>query len=85
MCRCGINAVVNLQTSGEHSQCGPGLETCGFTYLPEELMKNGIYFYNYPLPDYGAPEVSMILDVVKVIDFSCGCGKVAVHCHAGLG
>ena len=48
-------------------------------------MKNNIYFYNYPWPDYGAPAVSQIMDVVKVIDFSCSSGKVAIHCHAGLG
>ncbi len=48
-------------------------------------MKNNIFFYNYPWPDYGAPSLSAILDVVKVVDFSCNEGKVAIHCHAGLG
>lgn len=82
----GITAVINLQTAGEHSHCGPGLEKSGFTYEPEQLMKCNIYFYNYAWPDYGAPTIDNILDVVKVIDFSCSdSGKVAIHCHAGLG
>ena len=77
--------MINLQTLGEHSHCGPGLEKDGFTYNPEDLMRNDIYFYNYPWPDYGTPMLSTILDVIKVVDFSCNMGKVAIHCHAGLG
>lgn len=83
--RNGINAVINLQTPGEHAHCGPGLEESGFTYIPEYLMKNDIYFYNYRWPDYGTSSLENILDVVKVIDFSCSNGRVAIHCHAGLG
>ena len=75
----------NLQTPGEHAQCGPGLESSGFTYNPEELMRSNIYFHNYPWPDYGSPAMPVTLDVVKVIDFCCSSGKVAIHCHAGLG
>lgn len=83
--RSGVNAVVNLQSSGEHAHCGPEQENSGFTYKPEDLMKNNIYYYNYSLPDYGTCHVENILDVVKVIDFSCLNGRVAIHCHAGLG
>jgi hypothetical protein len=39
--RSGISTVVNLQLPWEHSRCGPGMESSGFTYQPEELMNNG--------------------------------------------
>ena len=39
--RSGICSVVNLQLPWEHSRCGPGMESSGFTYQPEELMNNG--------------------------------------------
>ena len=38
---CGISTVVNLQLPWEHSKCGPGMESSGFTYQPEELMRHG--------------------------------------------
>lgn len=31
------------------------------------------------------PTLTSMLDMVKVMDFALGEGKVAVHCHAGLG
>lgn len=74
-----------MQTQGEHPHCGPPQQSSGFTYDPEDLMKENIYYYNYSWPDYGTPTIDNILDVVKVIDFSCIDGKIAIHCHAGLG
>ncbi|KAG0443599.1 hypothetical protein HPB47_014731, partial [Ixodes persulcatus] len=35
--------------------------------------------------DYGTPSNPALLDMVKVMAFALGEGKVAVHCHAGLG
>lgn len=32
--------MINLQMSGEHSSCGPGLNQSGFTYDPQQLMDN---------------------------------------------
>lgn len=84
--RNGIGSVINLQLPREHAKCGPGLEqTSGFTYCPEEFMNNGVFFYNYGWEDYGVPTLTSILDMVKVMDFALGEGKVAIHCHAGLG
>ena len=40
-CSSGISTVVNLQLPWEHSKCGPGIESSGFTYQPEELMRHG--------------------------------------------
>ena len=37
----GIGTVINLQLPGEHTRCGPRLESSGFTYHPEELMRHG--------------------------------------------
>ena len=44
-----------------------------------------VYFYNYGWLDYGVPTLESILDMVKVVDFALRGGKVAIHCHAGLG
>jgi protein tyrosine phosphatase domain-containing protein 1 len=46
---------------------------------------NIVYSYNYGWVDYGVPTLKSVLDMVKVVDFAVGEGKVAIHCHAGLG
>ncbi|XP_062621924.1 protein tyrosine phosphatase domain-containing protein 1-like isoform X2 [Saccostrea cucullata] len=90
-----IKSVLNLQKPGEHADCGEGLEKMGFSYDPQLFMDNDIFFYNFGCdacdmikakkPDYGVAALSTILDMVKVIQFGVSEGKVAVHCHAGLG
>ena len=44
-----------------------------------------VFFYNFGWQDYGVGSLSNILDMVKVMQFALSEGKVAVHCHAGLG
>ncbi|KAM9227188.1 protein tyrosine phosphatase domain-containing protein 1 isoform 2-T2 [Leptosomus discolor] len=84
--RCDIKTIINLQRPGEHASCGNPLEQeSGFTYLPEAFMEAGIYFYNFGWKDYGVASLTTILDMVKVIAFALQEGRVAVHCHAGLG
>jgi protein tyrosine phosphatase domain-containing protein 1 len=34
-----IQGIINLQLPGEHAHCGDGLNSEGFTYSPEEFMK----------------------------------------------
>ncbi|XP_045137368.1 protein tyrosine phosphatase domain-containing protein 1-like [Portunus trituberculatus] len=80
-----IRTVINLQLAWEHSSCGGPLTEAGFSYDPSVFMENGIFYYNFALRDYGAPSQSCILDMVKVMAFAATEGKVAVHCHAGLG
>lgn len=81
----GINSVISIQKQGEHGDCGFGLEKSGFTYDPQIFMENNIYFYNFGWNDYGVASLRTILDMVKVIQFAVSDGKVAIHCHAGLG
>ena len=50
-----------------------------------EPLIPAVYFYNYGWIDYGVPTLKSVLDMVKVVDFAVREGKVAVHCHAGLG
>ncbi|XP_078517743.1 protein tyrosine phosphatase domain-containing protein 1 isoform X1 [Lissotriton helveticus] len=84
--RCRIKTVINLQRPGEHASCGNPLEhESGFTYLPEAFMEAEIYFYNFGWKDYGVASLTTILDMVKVMAFALQEGKVAIHCHAGLG
>nr|XP_012142877.1 PREDICTED: protein tyrosine phosphatase domain-containing protein 1-like [Megachile rotundata] len=80
-----IKTIINLQTPGEHASCGGPLEESGFTYDPNIFMKNGIYYYNFALKDYGDATMSKLLDMVKVVAFAVQEGRVAIHCHAGLG
>ncbi|KTF94477.1 hypothetical protein cypCar_00026860 [Cyprinus carpio] len=84
--RCGLRTVINLQCPGEHASCGNPLDPeSGFTYRPETFMEAGIYFYNFRWNDYGVASLTSILDMVKVMCFAIQEGKLAVHCHAGLG
>ncbi|XP_029456699.1 protein tyrosine phosphatase domain-containing protein 1 isoform X1 [Rhinatrema bivittatum] len=83
---CGIKTVINLQRPGEHASCGNPLEQeSGFTYLPEAFMEAGIYFYNFGWKDFGVASLTTLLDMVKVMAFALQEGKLAIHCHAGLG
>ncbi|KAL0811854.1 hypothetical protein ABMA28_009280 [Loxostege sticticalis] len=81
----GIRTVINLQTPGEHASCGPPLTKSGFTYDPNVFMSNDIYYYNFAWPDYGEATLSGLLDMAKVLSFAIQEGRVAIHCHAGLG
>ncbi|XP_072222625.1 protein tyrosine phosphatase domain-containing protein 1 [Leuresthes tenuis] len=84
--RNGIKTVINLQIPGEHASCGKPLEPeSGFSYHPEVFMENNIYFYNFGWCDYGVANLTTMLDMVKVMAFALQEGKIAVHCHAGLG
>ncbi|KAK2847887.1 hypothetical protein Q7C36_009569 [Tachysurus vachellii] len=81
-----IKSIINMQLPGEHAHCGPDLEPdSGFTYSPQIFMENQIYFYNFGMADFGVSPLEGILNAVKVLAFSVQEGKVAVHCHAGLG
>ena len=83
--RLGIKSIVNLQMPGEHASCGPKLEPSGFTYDPNDFMKRNIFYYNFVWKDFGDTSMTNLLDMVKVLSFALAEGKVAVHCHAGLG
>ncbi|XP_041128867.1 protein tyrosine phosphatase domain-containing protein 1-like isoform X3 [Polyodon spathula] len=84
--RYDVKTIINLQRPGEHASCGNSLEQeSGFTYQPEIFMDAGIYFYNFGWKDYGVASLTTILDMVKVMSFAMQEGKLAIHCHAGLG
>eukprot|EP00042_Codosiga_hollandica_P050543 m.606016 g.606016 ORF g.606016 m.606016 type:complete len:679 (-) comp58111_c0_seq4:2627-4663(-) len=82
----GVVGVVNLQMLGEHQHCGDGLQKSGFSYTPELFMSQGISVFNFKWEDFGVPSLNSLLDMVKVLDsmLTVG-GKIAVHCHSGLG
>jgi protein tyrosine phosphatase domain-containing protein 1 len=80
-----IKTIINLQCINEHAFCGPPLLICGFSYDPEMMMRNKIYYYNFAMPDFGFVNVYSLLNIVKVMWFAAKQGRIAVHCHAGLG
>ncbi|CEF60571.1 Protein-tyrosine phosphatase,receptor/non-receptor type domain and Dual specificity phosphatase, catalytic domain and Protein-tyrosine/Dual specificity phosphatase domain and Protein-tyrosine phosphatase, catalytic domain and Dual specificity phosphatase, subgroup, catalytic domain-containing protein [Strongyloides ratti] len=80
-----IRTLINLQIINEHSNCGPFLKSSGFSYDPEQFMSAGIYYYNFPIPDYEICTIKFIRSIMKVIHFSLNEGNIAIHCHAGLG
>ncbi|XP_042191406.1 protein tyrosine phosphatase domain-containing protein 1 [Callorhinchus milii] len=81
-----VKSLINLQLAGEHAHCGGALEQdSGFSYQPQLFMDNNIYFFNFGMPDFGVASLLRILDGVKVMAFALEQGKLAVHCHAGLG
>ncbi|CAN9499224.1 unnamed protein product [Ophioblennius macclurei] len=84
--RLNIKSVINMQLPGEHAHCGPPLDPeSGFSYSPRILMDNDIFFYNFGMPDFGVSSLVGMIDAVKVLTFAVKEGRVAVHCHAGLG
>uniref|UniRef100_A0A665UUR8 Protein tyrosine phosphatase domain-containing protein 1 n=1 Tax=Echeneis naucrates TaxID=173247 RepID=A0A665UUR8_ECHNA len=84
--RLNIKSIINMQLPGEHAHCGPPIDhESGFTYSPKTFMDNDIYFYNFGMPDFGVSSLVGIIDGVKVLAFAVREGRVAVHCHAGLG
>ncbi|XP_038856312.1 protein tyrosine phosphatase domain-containing protein 1 [Salvelinus namaycush] len=84
--RLNIKSIINMQLPGEHAHCGPPLEPdTGFTYSPQTFMENNIFFFNFGMPDFGVSSLVGMMDGVKVLAFAVKEGKVAVHCHAGLG
>ncbi|KAM6961193.1 protein tyrosine phosphatase domain-containing protein 1 [Aplochiton taeniatus] len=81
-----IKSIINMQFPGEHGHCGPPLERdSGFTYSPQTFMENEIFFFNFGMADFGVSSLVSIIDGVKVLSFAVNEGKVAIHCHAGLG
>ncbi|CAH8549694.1 unnamed protein product [Schistosoma haematobium] len=83
--RMSIRSIFNMETAGEHSSCGFGVLSSGFSYDPLSFMKNNIAFYNFSWCDYDVASLQFILDTVTVIQFAIFKGKIAIHCHAGLG
>jgi hypothetical protein len=83
----GITAVVCLQEAGEHQHCGHGTHAAnGLSYMPEEFMKEGVSFYHFPWRDMDTPDIDTAMRIAQVMTFHVdNGGKVAVHCHAGLG
>ena len=54
-------------------------------YSQVELVCHASVYINDYREDYGVPSIVNLLDMVKVFKFAVDQGKVAVHCHAGLG
>lgn len=54
-------------------------------YSRSHICMFAVYFYNFGMPDFGVSSLVGIIDGVKVLAFAVREGRVAVHCHAGLG
>ena len=56
-----------------------------YCYFLSFFIACTVFYYNFCWSDYDVPTLEALLDAVKVIDNALSMGKVAVHCHAGLG
>lgn len=56
-----------------------------FSKFNQKHFAISVYFYNFGWSDYGVASLSTVLDMVKVMAFALQEGKIAIHCHAGLG
>ncbi|KAI4477172.1 hypothetical protein M0804_012993 [Polistes exclamans] len=57
----------------------------GFNVVFVFIVNLAVYYYNFALKDYGEATMGKLLDMVKVVAFAVQEGRVAIHCHAGLG
>uniref|UniRef100_A0A1I8IKM1 TYR_PHOSPHATASE_2 domain-containing protein n=1 Tax=Macrostomum lignano TaxID=282301 RepID=A0A1I8IKM1_9PLAT len=79
-----VKSVFCVQEPHEHAHCGRGL-LGPYSYDQTELMRHGISVYNLYWADYTCPSFYRMLDLVRVMQFALTEGRIAVHCHAGLG
>ncbi|KPP68143.1 protein tyrosine phosphatase domain-containing protein 1-like, partial [Scleropages formosus] len=77
--KCGDG--IPLTPAPRNKHCAPITDTM----LSTLNLLCSVFFYNFGMPDFGVSSLSSVLDGVKVLSFSAKEGKVAVHCHAGLG
>jgi len=54
-------------------------------FLSSHIGIFAVYFYNFGMEDFGVSSLVGMIDGVKVLAFAVSEGRVAVHCHAGLG
>ncbi|KAI9025408.1 protein-tyrosine phosphatase-like protein [Hyaloraphidium curvatum] len=85
--RSGVKLLINLTEHGEHPYCGDNLAPgSGFSYYPSEFEDHGIAYINPAWEDLGVPSLELMDSVVeeckRVVERG---GKVATHCHAGMG
>lgn len=70
MARLGFGLVLNLQETGEHAACGPGLVAhTGFTYDPATLQKHSIGYCHMGWPDMSVPSLPHMMTIVKVLPY----------------
>lgn len=82
----GITCVYNLQTAGEHADCGDGNIDGRWAYDPQMLVESGVSVRCYGWTDFGCPTHENMLRMVRdMASETTGGGRVLVHCHAGHG
>jgi len=54
--------------------------------LVEEYFQQGFEVLNFPIIDFGVPDLDELREVIsKLLSYTQSGGNVAVHCHAGIG
>lgn len=82
----GIMSIFNLQLPGEHSLCGDGIRSDSlFSYSSEDFKSKGIECFNFGWTDMTVPPMNLMFDLVHNISTQLKIGRIAIHCHAGLG
>ena len=77
--RCGIRVVVRLNSNDHNTN----IEYYGKSYNPNDFIKEQFFHYEIPFKDVGVPSTAQANTFVALCERYGG--KIAVHCHAGLG
>lgn len=73
--RQGVATVVSLLIEAEQPP----------NYSAAHLESLGIKKYSVPVPDFTAPSVKQVLEVLEAVRVRSGAGQVLIHCQGGCG
>jgi len=79
MRRCGITTIIRLNGQ-DHTHC---LDYYGYSYEVDDIRKEQFLHYDIPFEDVNIPTLQQVNQFISFCEVSNG--RLAVHCHAGLG
>lgn len=76
----GINLIIDLTEEGEHPSYTALLEQAA------DELEQTVTYWRSPIPDFFVPTVFVMKDILDRIDRTIeNCGRVYMHCLAGIG
>jgi len=77
--RLGVSSIIRLNGE-DHNHC---LDYYGYSYAAEDITKEHFLHYDIPFEDVNTPTIQQVNQFISFCEVSSG--RIAVHCHAGLG